>query len=92
MHGGTAWDCCSALLPPAQPATASDSRSQRQFPTFAAHAHSRMLMHSCTQAVHPHGDTTCMAVCGGLLLLAALLPPLPRTLGFMATAGVMVVH
>lgn len=51
-----------------------------------------MLMHSCTQAVHPHGDTTCMAVCGGLLLLAALLPPLPRTLGFMATAGVMVVH
>ncbi|KAI8469081.1 MAG: hypothetical protein J3K34DRAFT_290332 [Monoraphidium minutum] len=43
-------------------------------------------------AVHPHGDTTCMAVCGVALLVAALLRPLPRTLGFLGVGAVMVFH
>lgn len=42
------------------------------------------------QAIHPHGDTSCMVICGCGLLLAALLPPVPRTLGFLALGGVMV--
>ena len=40
----------------------------------------------------PHGDSTCMAVCAGALLVAALLRPLPRTLGFVLTTAVMVWH
>jgi hypothetical protein len=44
------------------------------------------------QAVHPHGDTSCMALCSFGLLLAALLPPKPRTLGFIGVTSIMVWH
>lgn len=42
--------------------------------------------------LHPRGDTTCMAACAAALLASAALPRVPRTLGFVGSAAVMVVH
>jgi hypothetical protein len=44
------------------------------------------------QAVHPHGDTTIMAISGLALLLAAFFPPLLRTVSFVGIGSVMVAH
>lgn len=42
------------------------------------------------QAFDPSGNRTGLLVASGALLLAAFLPPVPRTVGFMAIGSVLV--
>lgn len=44
----------------------------------------------CLQALDPSGDRTVLIAACGALLLAAFLPPLMRTSGFIAIGAVMV--